>query len=494
MAAIPLLLSVRPSYMRLGSGNPSPSPGITESGLFRAANPLDVPLWYDGRNIVFRDGGPQKYPGWTSLFTTGSGQIVRGADALQDESSVSRLFLGDKASLYMWDGASMTTPGTGYNGVVAQVGQVPATTWSFARYGNFMTATNGIDPAQVWKGSGSFIPLGGVTFSKAQIMLRRGPHLLAFNTSNGSQWYEWCDADNPEIWTPLATNAAGNQPIRDMDGPIVAAVNFGEQIAVLGKNELYLVSYTGAPFFFPYGQGPQGIGAVSKTSVVEANRNLFGMSATGFWQSDGVTFSYIDTPALRDYLTTQIDTNNLSKVCATYDAFNQMVMWSLPTSGTGENTFSIGYRIPNQSWTIFDFGRTAMVPQMGPFSNPIMISGMGTVYKHNSGLSADGSAVTNYIQSKPLDMMDDQAFKYVNRIMVQLRRLADVVNLRVGTQLNLTDAITWSSSMALDAGFSKVDYQAPGARFVSLDIRSSSTTADWAMSGFDLYGAVGGGI
>lgn len=466
----------------------------TESGLFKGVHPLDVPLWRDGQNVLFRDGGPEKIPGWVSVLTSAATGVIRGMDALQDEAAVQRLFYGDQSKLFMWAAGSESTVGTGFTGYEDEASTHPASAWSFTRFGNWMLATNGKDVPQIWKATGAFAALGGVTFTTAEILLRRGPHILAFNTNNGASWYEWSDEDNPETWTPESTNAAGNQPIRDMDGEIKAAVLFGEQIAVVGKNQLFLVQYTGAPFYFPYRPALEGIGAVGKMAVVAANRILYGFGPNGIWQTDGTQFQYIDTLALRQYIKDTADASQLSKVAATYDAATESVLWSIPTAGTGENTVTVAYRIPTGAWSIYTFGRTCWVPQLGVFDQPFAAGTDRKIYAHNEGVDAGtGVALDAWVRTKPFTGSDALVRSCVDTLAVQLRRSTGTVQARIGAQKHLDDAITWTPYRDLGGGFEPVSARASG-RFITLEVRSNAVGGDFAMSGFDIYGSQGGRI
>lgn len=465
-----------------------------ESGLFPGVHPLDVPLWEDGRNVVFRDGGPQKIPGWTSpAIVTGAG-IIRGADANQKEDLTQVLYMGDATKLYSWDASTVTEEGSGYTGQVNEDSSADATAWSFARFGNFMIATNGVDEPQIDKGSG-FVDLGTAPDvpTRGQIAIKRGPHILLFNTNNGPNVYDWCDEDDPEDWEITQTNAAGSQNIRDMDGEIKAACPFGEYIAVVGKNQLYLVSYTGSPFYFPYKPALSGIGAVGKMAIIEADRMLYGYGQGGIWRSDGVSFEYIDNPAIREWIQSQIDTTQLSKIVATHDSYNQTVWFFCPTTATKENTFGVGYRYATGSWTIVDFGRSACVPQLGVYKQPVWIGTDDRIYFHNNGLTANGSAITAYVQTKPMDMQRPEMIKTITNLMVQMRRLAGTVQVRIGSQYNLDDAVTWSDYQTLDDGFEALPFLLSG-RFITIEVRSSTTNADWAMSGFTIYGDLTGAV
>jgi len=471
---------------------------VTESGLYASVHPLDAPLWAEGENILFRDGGPCKVPGWVTVTTVPGAGVIRGMDALQDEAAVQRLFLGDATKLWMWNGSTVTQIGSGFTGQVNETVTAPATAWSFARFGNWMLASNGRNPVQIWKGSGSAAALAGTRFNRAEIVMNVRSHLLALNTANGGSWVEWSDADNPEIWTPSSSNAAGDLNIRDMNGPIQAAVRLGENVAVYSKNQMFVLSYAGDPFIFTYQPALTGIGAVGKMAVVEANRRNYGMGRDGFWETDGVSYRYLDTLALRDHWRSRVDMGSLSKVVATYDPGMETVTWFLPTAGTKENSFGVVYHLNNGAWSVLNYGRCAAVSQMGIYRQPVMASAEGGIQFHNEGTNAHLSTLTAFVRTKPLDFDGPERdvadrIKYLDKVLVQARRLAGTVELRVGTRMHLDDAVSWGGYQPLDAGMRPIHARAAG-RYVTLEVRAAGPGSDFALSGFDIHGEIGGTV
>ena len=71
-----------------------------------------------------------------------------------------------------------------------------------------------------YDGTGSFGPLlqDGTTalvISKAKLLYRYGPYILAANTSESVTSFRWCSDDNVEDWIPEETNTAGELFVRD---------------------------------------------------------------------------------------------------------------------------------------------------------------------------------------------------------------------------------------------------------------------------------------
>lgn len=481
---------------------------LTESGLWPSANSLDVPLWRDGRNVITAKGGPQKVPGHVApvgLSNLTVASNIRGMGALQDLAAIQRLFFGTVSALAMWVAGTYTdvTRASGpYTGYADQTSTHPASAWSITRFGNFAYASNGKDLGQKWLGTGGSGKFADwtTTWTTAEILLTRGPHILALNTNAHPGGWEWCSADNPDVWVPSSTNSAGFLDIREIDGAIVSGCMAMGEIIAAGKNQLYRIAYTGAPFFFGYTSlGLDGVGAVGKMAMVGTNRMVYGMSESGIWATDGVTSRYIDEEPIRTFINDRIDATQKSKVCFAYDSTAQTIYISFPGS-SGENEWTLTYRIPTQAWGILPYGRSSMLAESGVFSKPYMAGissgGHSNVYQHNTGVDADGVAVASYVRTKDLDCGDDNSIKAVDYVVIQTRDQLVNAYVRIGWRNSLSDdpsddgVVVWSASQPLTSGATPVYFPSDSiaGRFLTLEVGSTVLGANWAMTGFEIWG------
>jgi hypothetical protein len=224
---------------------------------------------------------------------------------------------------------------------------------------------------------------------------------------------------------------------------------------------------------------------------VQANGQLYGLGQYGFWRTDLRQFSYIGTREMWAYVQQNWNEDQLSKVCCDYDSEKQMITWAIPSSGSSEPDFAVAYSLENGSWTLLDHAWTAAVPSMSVFSQPVRIAANGAVRFYAEGVDAAGSALTAWVQTKPLDMDQPRAWKYVDALAVQMRRLSGTVQVRLGWQEDHDDAVQWESYQTLDDGFEPLFWRSAG-RFISMEIRSDTVGADWALTGGELWGEMQG--
>lgn len=458
-------------------------------GLTPSLHELDAPFWVDGRNVVFRGGKVQKMKGWVEPLNPSDLDPPRGMYQYRDTDGMQYLFWGDQTNIWRWNTSAITVSGAGYTGYTNETSLHDASVWSFTNWGRWILATNNKDTPQILKFTDVtplFAAMGGLTFSTAKIFLSRGPHILAFNTSNGPNWIEWADADDPELWSPASNNSAGNIVVHDLESEIKAAVPLGDRIAVYGTDSMALVSYLGSPFYFGVQPAINGIGAISQQAVVSVGRRNFGLGQQGFWVADGAQFNYIDDPAIREYVKERINLNQKSKVCAYHDEYANQVIWYYPEGANTEPSEGVGFDYIRNVWSIYDHGRTSAIERQ-VFSYPLALTSGGRVLAHATGDDANTSPITAYATSKPLDLGEPGLFKFIDHLRFAVA--GSGLQVRLGTQVRLDDAITWGNYNAVDTGHDPF-YWTTGTRYLRIQLYSDQLGDAWALAGIDVNGAL----
>jgi hypothetical protein len=276
-------------------------PGLSES---------KIPLWRTGSNIMFSGGYPQPEPGHVQLLAKLQQAEVRGM--LDMERSGKRiLYWGSIDKLFTFDDSTntVTQVGTGYGGLLNATQVKPATRWSLESWGKWALATNGIDAPQIDKAAGAgFVPLTGLPYVgwKPEIFIRLKQFMIGINWDDGAHggktiW--WCRLDNVEDWAlGSLSSEAGELPIRDTDSALIAAIEYGEHVAMFTENRMFIVSFIGAPLWIASNRVLTGVGCFSKHCVTQYESLLYGFGPQGFWVTDGGRFEYLDIPSLRDYI------------------------------------------------------------------------------------------------------------------------------------------------------------------------------------------------
>lgn len=443
---------------------------LLQSGLFPGLPLKVVPLWMDGDNVGFREGGVERISRRGQIGSLSTGIISALASARV--SGVDRLYLGTADKIYKDEGSSPSEIGSGFTGGL----------WSFAPWGNWLVASNGVDVPQVWKNTGSFAALSGPAFTTAEILIKRGTHLVVLNTSTGENYVEWCSSDNVELWTPATTNSAGYLQLRDIGGAIKAGVMLGDMVAVYSDDAMQLLSYLGTPFWFGTRPALNGIGAVSKNAVVSLGRFNFGMSQEGVFRTDGVSYDYIDEPAIRDWFKGQINKDAWSTVVAYHEEARQKITWFFPSGTSTRPDKGISFNYKQKAWSKLDFGMDAVLERQ-VHDYPILASDSDYYWQD----TPSGTEPTGWIQTKPLDMKTQQGQlgpfveKFVDAVQLDLE---GTVSAYIGVGEKLNDTPTWSGPYTVSES-SPTFYPRVTGAFISFKFFGS---VPWSLSGILVNG------
>lgn len=354
----------------------------TEAGLYPGLKGRKAPLLVDGQNLIFDEMSIQPLAGVQPLGTKIASTPIRGiTETLL--AGVRNVFFASDTHLYRYEeGAGITQVGSGYTG--------QGKLWSLQRWGNWIVATNGVDPPQIWKAS-TFSPLTGLTFTWAEIFMRNRTFMVAFNTSNGPEYVEWSKIDNVEDWA--RTNpTAGYVPVRDMPGPIVAAVPLGREIAFYSASTMHILSFLGTRYTYGYDLLLKGIGAVGKHAVCAAGAFNYGFSLEGIWRTDGTGFQFISSPAMRDYVFDDLNVGQVHKVVTVHNPKRSSVMLFYPSANSLENNRGVVVDYERQTWSKIGYGRAALIKE-GVFPNILSGDEVGDISMIDVEGNVGGSSV-----------------------------------------------------------------------------------------------------
>lgn len=457
---------------------------VLTSGICSGRNSHDVPLWDSGENVAFHDGSVRKDRGY-SVLAENHEEITEIAQAYVDGQL--RAYLGSASLLNAYNGSSIVNIGVGYT----------SDDWILVPWGKFLLATNGVDPVQIWENNYgvSARNLGGVSFSWAKILYKFNPYIFAFNTSNGSNWMEWCSDDAVEVWTPEANNTAGSLELRDLDSEIKAVAALGQYIAVYSKESMGIVSPLNDAgtngFIFGEVTALRGIGACSKRAVISAGRENFGFNRHGIWETDGGSFNYIDDLGMRDWINANVDFSREDKIRGAYNVDQGRLEWVVPYREDPNDFYKIGLAYkPNsggyRSPTFISACPTAL-SEKSVFNYPIWGFGKKLAYgEFGVNLGDSSTPYPAYIQTKPLDAGNAEIRKRIQLIKLALQ---GNVTLTLYTMDDIDDVPVEVYSAQAEAVNNIPDFEAP---YVVLRLSSAEVDADWKVSGIKILGQIVG--
>lgn len=443
------------------------------SGIFPGLTGEAPLLWYDGDNVIFDNGGVRKGPGLLGLENLAATPTGIKSTVAATES---RAFVGAGTIAYRY----RTADGLTNIGSFAASGGV----YQFLPWDTWCLISNGVDPVELWQNAGSSAAITA-PFTRANTLF--GYQLQAFvgGTSNGGKLVEWSPVNAVLDWTQTATGTAGQLNLRELAGDIVAARPIGNSIGVYSQSNAGLFSFIGGTSIYGFRKPISGVSAISPYSVISFGDRHYGMTRENVFLSDLVSFYLIDEPAVRTYIKDNADWDRITEVYGWPDWANNIARWQIPKLGGGK--FGLGYRIDKNSWTKFN-DSVILGEERGAFSNQLLAKTSRLLRQDPSTGNNDGSAMSAFVQTKPLAFGDRNRFKRVMKLSID-GVWSGTVNVLWGytNHPNETPTFSITKPIANEIYMDELSQQSEGV-YVSLKIESTAAGATWKINGCKIFG------
>lgn len=414
-------------------------PGVFANGTNQQAQGR----WRDSSLVRWASGtlGPVGgWRTWTNLTNKVTG-IPRSGIAWTDNSGNRWVAAGSASNLYIYDDSaeiyditpsSGFTPGSADADATTGYGEwiygwstygderpdtgirVPATMWKLSTWGEDLIASTQFDggDGNLWywdssAGTGTKAALISNAPTKNLSHVVTGERfLVAIGADEDRTKVQWSDQEQYNTWTPASTNQAGSL-VLGTDGDLLTGVTVRGQTLILGTQDVFTMTYIGAPFIFGFEKVGVDCGVVSQNAVVVADGVAYWMGERGFFTFDGYVRSLLPCDVI-DFIQDNVETVQISKSIAWANAEFAEIWWVFPDQDTEECSLAVSYNYREKHWATHSFPRTAVCGR-APFANPLLWSSNGQPYEHEVGtaypLIPSGDADL-YAESGPIQLMD----------------------------------------------------------------------------------------
>jgi hypothetical protein len=396
-----------------------------------------------------------------SAYSVGTNLTFSGGDGVNFAAQVTEI-----SNTFAATRIKITNFGSGYNS------------------GNVLTASSG--------GMQITLTVSDCPFTKVTAIDKSGPHILAinYNKANSEHPYDvaWCDTDNPDTWVPASANAAGSLTLREASSPLKAIVPLGDAKAIYTEDQMFILQYTGAPYYFGYKTAfASGAGAVSPRSVVAVDSTNYGLSRRGLFVTDGSSVETIgDSEGINKYIRDNIAESEYAQVAAYHNKLNNEVIWSLPINST-KPTKQITYNYSNNTFSIESIGASA-AQISSVFDHDIVGHPDGNVYFEDGGQSNHAT----YGITKAHDLDNPYSIKEITSIRVGKIGQGNPL-VEVGFAENINDDPTFLPEHSFYVNGSYADYKVRvSGRYLFLKISSDNNADSWEITNMEIKGRVRG--
>ena len=260
-----------------------------------------------------------------------------------------------------------------------------------------------------------------------QIMVDEN-HLIAFGTNiYGTSTQDpllirFSDDENQLLFTVRSGSAANFLTIGS-GSEFVQAIKTKREILVWTDISLHSLRYIGYPLYYGIDQITSSITIMGPKAAVAVEDAVFWMGKDNFYVYAGGTKTLPCT--VKDKVFLDFNNEQADKVVAGVNSEYTEVIWfypsesnSLTNGGTGDIDKYVIYNYGQGIWYFGTLARTAWIDR-GIRQFPIA-AGSPNLFNHETGFDDDGSAMTSFIESAPMDIGDGDKFTLVQKVIPDL--------------------------------------------------------------------------
>lgn len=400
------------------------------AGIYRNGTDLQSQgRWRDSNLVRWHDNTMQPIQGWRTRSDTATAAKARSLHAWVDNSAARWITAGTYNKLYVYNSAGTQfdiTPvgltagfedannpvgyGNSFYGIDAYGTQRqesdlpdPATTWSMDAWGEYLVACSDADgKIYEWQLSTATpaAVVANAPTSNRGIVVTDERFLMALGAGGNPRKVQWSDRENNTEWTAAATNEAGDIELQT-DGRIECAVRVQNQTLILTDNDAHTATYSGPPYVYGFERVGTSCGIASKQAVAVVDQGAIWMGYRSFYVYGGGTVQEIESD-VADYVFSDINSSQISKVVAVSNAKFSEIRWFYPSSSSTENDRYVAYNYQEGTWSIGALARTAAV-DAGVYRYPIYANPSDKkIYEHEVGSNYDGD--TPFAESGPISV------------------------------------------------------------------------------------------
>ena len=280
--------------------------------------------------------------------------------------------------------------------------------------------------------------------------------------------------ENPVDWFPTATNTAGDLRL-GAGSTFVQAVETKREILVYTDKSLHSMRFIGPPFTFGISQLSSNITIMSSASAIATEDVVYWMGIDNFYVHAGQTAQLPCT--VKDKIFLDFNLAQRDKVVAGINSEFGEVWWFYPSAESSECDKYVIWNYNEKVWYYGSLTRTAWLDR-GIRNFPIA-AGSGYIFNHELGFDDDGSAMTSFVETSPMDIGDGEKFAFIKRVIPDLTFTGSVTGSSPNATFTVkardfpgedfsqtgTGTTTRTATNPVEAFTNKLDYRIRGRSF-----------------------------
>ena len=297
----------------------------------------------------------------------------------------------------------------------------------------------------------------------------------------------WSDQEDFTDFGPTSTNTAGDQRLQ-VGTKIVAMTPAREETIISTDEAIYGMTFVGPPFIFSFRLLATNSGAAGLNTMLTIDGDVFWMGKRNFFVYNGVVK---ELPcSVQYYVFDRMQTRYIDKTSVGHNKQFKEITWFYVSN---ENTAStnpepdsyVTFNYLENAWSVGSMDRTVWRDSFGSRDVPFAFDKDGYLYNHETGTSADGAAMTSFIESSPGEIPNTgQDLYLVDKVIPDVTMTSDTnLSLFINTRKYPNATEVTKGPFSITSSTTKVSTRAKG-RQMSMKLQSSGTLDDWSLGTF----------
>ena len=237
--------------------------------------------------------------------------------------------------------------------------------------------------------------------------------IFALGAGGNSRKVQWCDKENNTVWTPSATNEAGDIELATA-GQIMQGIRSRGVTLILTDTDAHVAQYIAPPYVYSFQRIGTHCGAVSRLSAVAVDRGVYWYGQENFHYFDGNTVRTLKCD-VHDYVFGDFNKDQQSKVWGMSVGTEDEIWWFYCSQQSSEIDRYVAYDAAEGHWLIGNLSRTAGVSR-GVFAHPFMAGELAETLTINVSVVNDSGnkyQMNTYLGSAPtLELIKGKTYKF----------------------------------------------------------------------------------
>lgn len=458
-------------YVRLGAGTDTQTPnafdavgGITVTGEYRVEDVTDA------NNYILKHGSA------ASSTVTASG----GVGAYEYDVPA-----GNTTTIVLFGYGSGKYSAEGYGDERTESSStisLALRSWSLDPWGEDLICSPSDGGIYVWdKTNGdatrATVIANAPTTNRHVLVSPQNRQIISLGAHDGSTQdpllIKWCDNEDFTDWTPTASNRAGSFRIDDGSTKIITGMRTRTSIMVWTDLSLHVMTPVAGNDVYTVRHIGTGTTIMSPFAAVDVNGIVYYMGVANFYVYDG-TLRILPCD-LWSKVFTNLNLAQKELVFASRNKEFSEIWYFYPSAGSLANDRAVIFNYKENIWYYASLTRSAYHDYSGHYEKPYAMKEDGTLYMHESGVDADGSAITSFLTSGEIDMSGGKNMMAIDQLIPDFETLVGSVDIDLIARRYPADNVpTTEGPLTVNATTEKVDVRIRG-RQISLTITSNAT-------------------